>query len=716
MATTQSPSGLTAEPTEAMDGDDRRATGVVAAAYRAPSPTDTVGPMASSPGDPVAADPFGTTSLRSRTSLAAGATAFIVILCLRHLGVLQGPLAIAVVLASISLSPSTQRVSTRFLLAFATIFGFLPLLGWIPGLGTTVDIPGVLLAATVAVVCADRFRRTGARPSGNAAASSSEALAAVVAIGAGLWWGLPLLRMATTRQLAFLFRGYDNVTHFQMFRSDLMLGSFTLVRPRTSPGQARLNWDYPQGMHNAFAQLLRLWNPHPPATDSLWMLHAYVALLIALMAGILLALCLAIARASRYRFVVAAPGMAVVLALFAFGPFQTLNGFPNFDLAVAAAATAIMLMVSVRLPPRLELFIVAGMFVVTVYGWYPLALITLPALGVSLLRLRRMPAPHRRWQAGLATGLLLVVAALPAAGFAHRGVSQLAIPGGEVAAPWGRLFLVLAALGMTALYGHVRGASRGGARFAVGAPILLGAPCLGLLIAYELASQHNFGGQHIVGYYGQKLGLGLFAIASLVLTGALADLATTRLARRSSRISRPTLIVFGALATLGLLQVYGYVGPLSQSLSGTDGSVGLAVHDQLLTSHLYQDRASELLASLRLARSREAQPGASASQWWLIDPTPSSSSLDTHFDLYALWFDVLNAPDPTVAHERPVMSLARTIEVTQPSAYVAAEITAAFRSQHTDRLHLLVPAWLKAAMVQADPRWASPGTLVVPPA
>ena len=70
-------------------------------------------------------------------------------LVLRLSGVIVGPVAVVLAAICFVLAPGPRRLSDRFIVFFAIGFGWMMLLGWIPRLETSIDVPGILLAGVL---------------------------------------------------------------------------------------------------------------------------------------------------------------------------------------------------------------------------------------------------------------------------------------------------------------------------------------------------------------------------------------------------------------------------------------------------------------------------------------------------------------------------------------------------------------------------------------
>lgn len=72
--------------------------------------------------------------------LVVAALGTVVVLALRMAGVVVGPVALVVGALAILLFPGPRRLADRLLATAAVVVGWFPLLGWIPGIGTRVDV------------------------------------------------------------------------------------------------------------------------------------------------------------------------------------------------------------------------------------------------------------------------------------------------------------------------------------------------------------------------------------------------------------------------------------------------------------------------------------------------------------------------------------------------------------------------------------------------
>ena len=626
--------------------------------------------------------------------IVVGIVAFGVSILLREAGALVGIVACALAGLCFVLAPGPRGFSDRFFLLAALCIGWLPLIGWLPGIELKLDVPGVLLAVAVGVVCGCQIRprsagsRTVARP------SVAEGIAMGFGVLTSLWWARPFARMSDSGILAALqHTGYDNVSHFSMYKENLQLGSFVETRPTLANGATRLGSDYPQGMHQGWAQFIRLLHPHPPTTVT-WLLHSYLDLLV-LTVGVTVALaCMAVIRLCRRDVLVAVPAMAVVVALFGIGRFGPLNGTANFELAVVAVAVAVLLMVRPTLHPAWNFFAVAGMGLIAAYNWYPLIVMMVPALVVATIRAVRENSGRTRLLMTGAAALTVVAYALPLATFAHRGASWLNLSGGGFASPWGLLIVTIVALVLVAA---IRQATAPDlmTNVIVGAPSVLGAGAVVLVAAYEV---HSTG---IVPYYGQKLATAVLGVCSTVLVGVLAQhLANAPLRRK---LSTPVAVVLATLLTIGVIQVDGYVGPVPGTLQSLYNASGVDLRNLLYQQPSTSPVSQRLLLAAQQANGR---PG----NWWFLDPNPPPGIT---FVLMSQWFSALQG-DPTNQNGlQPFVPF--QLDGSLTANQIAHIVIEDFPNPAANGVHLFVSPSIEHAIVRQDPAWGSSGRLYVMP-
>jgi hypothetical protein len=373
----------------------------------------------------------------------------------------------------------------------------------------------------------------------------------------------------------------------------------------------------------------------------------------------------------RRRALLAWPLAATVVAAFLFGPGSAAlaNGFPNFVLACATVGLAALLALPMRreLAP-LRVFALGGLVVASVHGWAllaPLAVVAASVACVPFTRARRprsragllttiaalaataaasaavvpmlvpvrgveiltivgalvvfmllvagslafVPSSSARWPRSRA-GLLTVVAALMATLTATAAVVLLVSAGGlgilAAAFPlpftMSHLFLASGMALVVALAASVRGrgsesALKGLMLAAVpGAGLLL----LGLLAAYQLLTAGE------LSYYFGKLAIAVTLISVVALAAGVA-LHVGPPSSRRGRSRRLVATTASVVATLAVLQLFGYVGPgrLLQLMPGLDVAQGLQYRANAMALREADASASRrLLQATAIARSR----------------------------------------------------------------------------------------------------------------
>ena len=338
-----------------------------------------------------------------------------------------------------------------------------------------------------------------------------------------------------------------------MFRQILLHGSFSSI-PNPGPGE---------GLPQTWALLVRLWSPHPP-TATHWVLNAYDVVLLLTLGAIVTLGCMSVARLCGQNFWVALPAMAAVVQVFVVGRLWIFNGYPTFDLPIAAAAAAIILSWRKTLSPWLNFFTVAGLALVAAYTWYPLIALSAPALIAAAVRLIKASSGRSRILSTFAfacTGIAFVAPLSPFQPRSRQGLSFICekqccaifTPG----TPWVLVVLSIAGLLIFVIVRRFRVGD--GSLGLLAAPAVIGALGVLFLVAEEIRESDR------VSYYGHKFAAGVFGMCLVVLTTVLvSSFATSKLRRRLSTVATAA---FACLASIALLEIDGYVGPFAHASS-----------------------------------------------------------------------------------------------------------------------------------------------------
>lgn len=642
----------------------------------------------------------------ARRQIAVGIVAAAFVFLLRHEGVLVGYWAVALLVLCFVFAPGPRQVSDRFLLSFALALGFLPLIGWFPGLELKIDVPGIILAIVVGITCGYQFRRQRFAARTVDIPTVAEVVAVVAGVAVTWWWARPWARLSLSGILGAFFPGWDNDSHFEIFSENLKLGSFIQVRPDLPHGSQLLGYDYPQGIHQAWAQYVRLLNPRPPSTLP-WLMHSYLDVLELTIGAVVILGCMAVCRLSRRDLLTSLPVMAVVVALFAFGRFGPFTGYPNYDLAIVAAAVAVSLMIRPTLGPRLNFFAVSGMGLAVVYNWYPLVVLIAPAIIVAALRARNESRSRARVAMTAAIAATAVAYVLPVLFTLHRGVSTLNAEGGLPSnPPWGLLIVTLAALIGVGMFLHWGPSDRPMALI-VAAPAVIGGGIVLVSAAYTSASTGS------VTYYGEKIAEGVLGVCLLTLAYLVASDLTNSKFRRG--LTKPLAATMTALLTVAALQVDGYVGPSSQALQSSNIAAGITAHEMLAMDPTQSRDAEELiLAALKVQGLRGSNTDE---QWWYVDPTKPTSTSGTYasFSLISEWFIDLAGNPSDAAYSYSGNVLGTQFTHIYSAAEAARIVIRDFPSPVKSHTHLVVPKWLKTAMIREQPMWGHHHLLVTIP-
>lgn len=618
---------------------------------------------------------------------------------LRSAGVVTGPVAVAVALAVVVFLPGSTRVADRVLVALAALFGWIPLLGWVPGLATAVDVPGLLLAGAGGTAVAHQVairRRKGPDP-GMPRIRPADALAILAATGVSLWWAVPFFRHGFMHRFTLVAAGWDNSSHFHLLGLNVTRGNVTAVRPYAESGQRFFGWEYPQGLHHAWSQWARLWDP-TPATDPRSLIDLYVVLVV-LTAGFAVLLgCIAVARACEKRPLVAVPGMAVVTQLVAVGILSTSVwvGYPNFAIAVMAVAVAPSLLLRPYVGARSTFFVVSGLLLATAHNWHPMAALGAGAALLAALRLWNDAATRR---ARVATAAVLTftagLAAIPVLPTLTVGSAALLAIGGTP--PTSRWFFgvsVFALLAAALLRGVIAG--EWSTSVSAAAPAAIGGAAVVALGAYQIASTGA------LMYYAEKLAAGVAAASAVGLVILVTHVAgAIRLPSvTGSPFVRPASWTAAALSSIAALQLSGYVGPAAQEVAAKDTAEGLRVHEQWR----HRDRAAERAAEELLSTAEGARRGGPGT-WLYLDLDGGITSAD----LSDVWFAALVG-----GFDRPrlpkALALAALNEAENPET--AADLVATVYPKITgEGVRLVAPATVADELVRRGHPWTTAGLL-----
>lgn len=620
------------------------------------------------------------------SSILIGASGFLLVLLLRISGVIVGPKAIVLAVICLILAPGPRRLSERFIVYFSIGFGWLALLGWIPRLETTIDVPGVLLALAFGLAAANQFHNGRARFSLPQQPRPTEIAALTIGAMATLWWAVPFLRLNLSGRLSALIPGWDNAAFFDLFRQILLHGSFRSIR---TPGPG-------EGLPQTWALLIRIWSPHPPTT-TYWVLNAYeVALLLTLGAIVTLG-CMSVARLCRNEFWLALPAMAVVVTVFVVGRLWVFNGYPTFDLPIAAIAAAILVSWRATLSPRMNFFTVAGLVLVAAYTWYPIVVLGAPALTATTLRWVRASGRFRAGHiAGLAcTGIAYLGPLIHfsndagkfSLSYASSGVNASAVwtPG----TPWVLLVLSVVTLLATAVVRWFR--LRDGSLGLLAVPALIGALGVVFLVASEYSASHH------VSYYGHKWAAGVAGMSLLVLVTVLMASFATGDARR--RMPNVVTAVLACLGSVVLLEIDGYVGPSANANEKTLAQ-GFSSHKYVSTPAINTREAGQLIESAQYAEDRSA----SDARWAVVDPDGSINC-----GLADEWFYALSNELFIIRYYGDWNYF--PCRIAGGDSATADYLVSAFPNPIASRIHLFVPSSLAQEIIARNPAWNSPGVL-----
>lgn len=549
----------------------------------------------------------------------AGILVGAVVLAGRVLGILDGPLGLALAGLLLVAVPVARSLSRRLVVTGAIVLGWLPVLWWVRlpvgGLGR-VTIGMALLAAGLAfwVASSDepvsRLRRLVPRvrlvdllPLGAAAAT---------AVLAARWsW-----RGTGESTLAVLSRGWDHSAHFFMASMIRRTGA---TLDRLGPGPGGDEWayqHYPQGFHSVAATIMEtLGGPDVAAASVETVLYVRTLAVVSVVCVLLVVAAVTALPRLWTRPWVALPLTVFVTAVLVLGPGGSamVDGFPNFILAFSLLSLLPALAVLLRrLHDPVLLLAIAGAVIGIAHGWLLLLALAAPAVVAATT-----PWTRERWAASRGRWVffgLLVVVVGGAVLYALALVSGespgevLAVGGGIEAVPTAQVVVLCGAAAAASLAAlAVRRRVPGRAASLRRAGLLVLVPAVGVLAAAAIALvQVTSSGQTSVyatsgqlSYYFFKFSNALAIVAAMVLVTAVAVTAPRLLAARAS-----AAMWLGSLTlTLALTQLFGVTFPQAVDLGMGSPAPGLPrQQDWAMASATGRPGVPQLLAAAEAYR------------------------------------------------------------------------------------------------------------------
>ena len=281
---------------------------------------------------------------------AAGGAAAVILL--RAAGLLDGFWIIPLFLVLLLAIPVAKTLSRRILLIFPVLLGAVPLLWWVPWPEWFMDRGTLILALAAGALAgtASFYAASGRRIT---ALVPQIRLIDVIPLAAGaaaavVQWNLLNVRRAEDA-LLLLVQRWDNASHFDMFHMIRTEGQVIPLLPAGPDGSTWSFADYPQGFHSLLATLAELVHGtgSRPVGDEL-VSFAILTPVVIILSAVLVAAGLCALPVIRRHTVAGIAIVALVSAGWTLGPGSAsyMNAFPNFYLAAALAASAVLLALS----------------------------------------------------------------------------------------------------------------------------------------------------------------------------------------------------------------------------------------------------------------------------------------------------------------------------------------------------------------------------------
>ncbi|WP_104089470.1 hypothetical protein [Arthrobacter sp. GMC3] len=569
--------------------------------------------------------------------LAVVVFAFIVIL--RALGLLYGFWILGALGVMLVLIPVSKHLAGRMLWALTVIFGFVPLLWWLPFEWPQSSRSTALLAAVTAVVVFFAVRVSFKLGGVRRLLPEFRLLDAVPFLfslgGIFVFWHGLMVRQVEDA-LALMLMSWDNASHFDIFHMQRNYGTVIPLLGAAPDGSKWSLNDYPQGFHSVLVLLTELARPRPVgdgAADVVNFVNFTAVANVLVVVLVVSAVCSLPALRANPRVGIPVAVLVGSGWLFGFGALASMHGFSNFVFTTALVVAGIILSHTMtRIIDPIAFVAMGACVAAIVQNWVPLIVLLVPSILAVLFI-----SPGRRWRASgreivvvAGVTLLVGVAAATAAGqiLAIQPAGVLFASGGVPEANLGTLIAILTVLGAASLIF--------GAQSPVSSEIRrtrwsISAVWVGLLVACGMAvAQLSKNGA--LSYYLQK-----FAIAlALVGVVALAFVASGSLSRspkvgEQMSASRSTrTIAVSLLLSVGASQAFGFILPLKDIGMAPTSHAGIEWDNQRKTL------ATGSPAAQRLIRAVEKSSGLQGPVMYL---TTNPSTVDPV--LAQQWFDGL---------------------------------------------------------------------------
>ena len=478
------------------------------------------------------------------------------------------PFAALVFIAVFDLVVNGRRGVDRILLASVTVFGVLPVFGWVR-LPDFLE-PLSIVAGIWLVQSLSGTRNEWKRAPFDALVAFPPVVGAVMTYR---WW-CGISKGSPTHVLERLLPIWDHSAHFNFFLMNLSKGTYI---SRAGGGSGPLAWqgsEYPTGIHY-------VWSRFAASSRELIIQHTdraipvYANSVVVTVAVTVLLTGLAIGRLATTtyrRLSFAAVGTGLIVGVVTLGPVsQTLYaGFANMPVVLVGVVVVVSFTISPWKNPYLQVVTLGAGSLMLLYNWYPTFLLVLPVLLLQSVRMIRGGHKTPLFAVGIPCAIAGI---LPVLQTFSLGVTHLNTQGGVQPLPSG--FLASVALLTFSLGIHALSGDDGLDTF------LLCIPTPVFLLALALRLRMSTGGYP---YYFHKASIFAIPIALIIVVAVVAGRVEGRAASRVLGMNQK--IAFGVaslLAGLGISQVFGYWGIDYPTFSAGNTAIGVLSRNDITT-------------------------------------------------------------------------------------------------------------------------------------
>lgn len=533
-------------------------------------------------------------SVRALTgAVILAALSFSLVVLLRSSSHLYGTWVLGAVGLLFVLLPVSKTFSGRIIWALTVVFGFVPLLWWIP-LDWPSNLRSTLLLASVVALAVFCCIWQAATPGGLRRLLPRFALidcVPLLAAAGGLFITMPGLMVRRVEDaMALMLMSWDNASHFDIFQMQRTHGTVLPLAGLAPDGSRWSFTDYPQGFHSVLVVLSEVARPTGAVSwETALVTYVNFNAIMNILIAVLVVAAVCALPGLRKNPKVGVPTAIFVGSGWIFGPgaLATMHGYSNFLFTTAMVVAAVVLCQSMtRVLDPLPLAAVGACVSAVMQNWVPLGVFLLPGILAVLFVTPKGRWNSRRWEWASASFVIALVLAATVTAASQlltvKAEGILFATGGLPPLDFGLLIALLCILaGMTLFLSHWKPHTLPST---VRSNWSIATVWLGLLVVVGMAVA-QLAKTGTLSYYMQKFSIALTLITIFGLAVAVNELLIRRRAvhglvglSRSRRLAAASVVV-----SVGLTQFFGLIFPLQDVGLPATSESGMQLEQQALS-------------------------------------------------------------------------------------------------------------------------------------